>query len=95
MPIQCLEKKGVTAHLTAKNSPILIRGCPCLLIYIAAKKAVSVFDINVHMFFIDIFFFLDRSSKHKTKFKKQQELCGQKPHKILKSSSSRWLLLTT
>lgn len=86
--------KGVAAFVKEVQPSIVIQGCSCHLIHLAAKKAAAELKkVNVEHFFVELYYFLDKSSKRKNCFKLCQELCGTKLHKILKHVSVRWLSL--
>lgn len=85
--------KGVVAFLLKVQPSIISIGCPCHLLHLAAKKAsVELKSVNVKDFLIHLYY-LDKSSKQKSNFKLCQEVCGLKPHKILKYVRTRWLSL--
>ena len=54
---------GVAAHVQKKNPSVHIQGCPCHLLHIAAKKGASALRINLEEAIIDIFYYLENSSK--------------------------------
>ena len=54
---------GVAAHVQKRNPSFHIQGCPCHLLHIAAKKGASALRINLEEAIIDIFYYLENSSK--------------------------------
>nr|XP_015930873.1 uncharacterized protein LOC107457258 [Parasteatoda tepidariorum] len=86
--------KGVVSFIKKEQPNIVIQGCSCHYIHLAAKKGTAELkQVNVEQFLIQLYYFLDKSSKRKHSFKLCQELFGTKPHKIFKYVSTRWLSL--
>lgn len=85
--------KGVFSFCNTKNPSMILQGCSCHLIHLAAQKASSQLCVNIEQFLVQIFYFLEKSSKRLNTLKVYQELCGTKSHKILKCVSTRWLSL--
>ena len=85
--------KGVAAFMKEKQKQLYIAGCLCHLIHLAAEKAYHMLPGNMEELLIDIFFYLDKSSKRHQSLKKFQILCSIDTHKILKHVSTRWLSL--
>lgn len=85
--------KGVFSFCKAKHPSIILQRCSCHLIHLAAQKAAAQLSINIEQFLVQVFYFLEKSSKRLNTLKSHQELCGNKPHKILKCVSTRWLSL--
>lgn len=61
--------------------------------HLAAGKAAKQLPIQVDELLIDIFYFLEKSSKRKQKLKSFQRKAGVPEHKILKHVPTRWLSL--
>ncbi|XP_072173823.1 uncharacterized protein [Diadema setosum] len=85
--------KGVAAYLQRRAPSVFIAGCPCHLMHLAAGKAAKQLPVQVDELLIDIFYFLEKSSKRKQKFKSFQRKAGVPEHKIVKHVSTRWLSL--
>ncbi|KAK6171726.1 hypothetical protein SNE40_018164 [Patella caerulea] len=77
-------KKGVAAFITEMAPAVYIAGCSCHLIHLAVQK---------DQLLVDIFYYLEKSSKRKQALKANQEQEGLPQHKILKHVSTRWLSL--
>ena len=90
-PVMIGKKSGVASVLTEANPNIFIVGCPCHLINLAAQKAAACLPVNVDEILIDIFYYLDKSSKRKQSFAKFQKLHDAEQHKFLKHICTRWL----
>lgn len=86
--------KGVVSFIKKEQPLLHVQGCACHLIHIAAQKGVNSFqNFDTEKFVIDIYYYLQKSSKRQAAFKLCQNLYGDKPHKILKYVSTRWLSL--
>lgn len=86
--------KGVSSFMSKVNENIHVQGCACHLVHLAAQKGCGgLKNINVEQFLIDIYYYLQKSSKRKHILKMCQKVFGEKPHKILKYVSTRWLSL--
>lgn len=83
--------KGVAKFVCDQNCNIFIRGCLCHLIHIAAKKAAAELKLDVEELLIDIYYYLDKSSKRNCELKEFQLFCEIKTHKIIKHVATRWL----
>lgn len=87
------EKKGVAAFVLKKNKDIFVTGCTCHLIHLSASKAALKLSVKVDELLIDIFYYLEQSSKRKKMLAEFQSLHGADTLKILKHCSTRWLSL--
>lgn len=86
--------KGVAAFLKKVQPHIRIQTCSCHLLHLAAQRGVKSFrHFDAEEFVMDIYYFLQKSSKRQSTFKLCQNIYGTKPHKILKYVSTRWLSL--
>ncbi|XP_063743299.1 uncharacterized protein LOC134866984 [Eleginops maclovinus] len=86
-------KAGTAGYINKKNSAVYVLGCPCHLIHLAAEKAAAQLPVSIEELLVDIYFYLDKSSKRKQGLKKFQDLCGVEMRKIVKHVSTRWLSL--
>lgn len=68
-------------------------GCACHLMHLAASKAAKCVPVNVEDPLIDIYYYLEKSSKRKQSFKEMQIKYEVPMKKILKHVSTRWLSL--
>lgn len=87
------ETSGVAAHLHSINENISIIGCPCHRLNLAALKAANSLPHKIDQLLIDIYFFLDKSSKRVARLKELQGILGCESHEILKHVNTRWLSL--
>ena len=85
--------KGVAKFVADQNGSVFISGCPCHLVHIAAHKAAEKLPIKFEDLLIDIYYYLDKSSKRNLELKNCQLMCEIKAHKILKHVATRWLSL--
>jgi len=58
---------GVGTHIKNKIPIHII--CPCHLLHIAAKTATKQLHVDIEEALVDIFFYLDKSSKRKKEFR--------------------------
>ena len=86
-------KKGVAAYIRQKQPKIFVLGCVCHLLNIASEKASSKLGFPLDQLIIDIYYFLEKSSKRHKDLKKMQVDCGLADHKFLKHVCTRWLSL--
>ncbi|KAK7504777.1 hypothetical protein BaRGS_00003805 [Batillaria attramentaria] len=84
-------EKGVYGCMAKENPNVYLSGCVCHLIHIAAEKGASCLPLDVGRLLIDVYYFLERSSKRLATFKCMQVLHNLKETKILKHVSTRWL----
>lgn len=92
-PVMIGNKNGVAAILKKENKDLIVMGCPCHLIHLAAEKAAKSLPVAVDDVLIDIFYYLERSSKRKEELKELQKKFDAESHKILKHVCTRWLSL--
>lgn len=59
-------KNGVVAVLTEANENVIIIGCPCHLINIAAEKAASCLPAKVDEVLVDVFFLFGKECEEKS-----------------------------
>lgn len=86
------EHKGVGAFIKKANSNIVIHGCACHLIHLAAKHATKkCADFNIENFLVDVFYYLKKSTKRINLLKLCEEACDLEDRKILKYGATRWL----
>ena len=83
--------KGVAAFLKSYNPELLLIGCSCHLLHLAAEKAAATLPVSVDELLVDVFYYFDKSAKRKDELKQFQELCSQPYRKILKHICTRWL----
>lgn len=93
-PVMLGEKNGVAHHLKQQHSELIIIGCVCHLLNLAANKAAVVLPVEIEQIAIDIFYYLERSANRKESLKKFQCLHDTEIRKILKHVSTRWLSLS-
>ena len=61
--------------------------------HIAAGRAANQLPVRVDDLLVDVYFYLEKSSKRKQEFKDFQKKAGVPLHKVLKHVSTRWLSL--
>ena len=92
-PVMVGSKNGVAANLKKHNPNMHIMGCICHLINIAAEKGSASLPILIDEYLVDIFYYLEKSTKRKEKLIKFQKLHDVETKKILKPVCTRWLSL--
>ena len=83
--------KGVASFIHKQNTDCYVVGCPCHMIHNTAKKAAKALPIALDELLVDIYYYLEKSSKRIRGVKHLQELCGKPTRKILKHAPTRWL----
>jgi len=92
-PVMIGHKSGVAAVLKSKNQELIVIGCICHLINLAAEKATNSLPVAIEDYLIDIFYYLEKSAKRKEELKELQSLYDVGHQKILKHVCTRWLSL--
>ena len=87
--------KGVVTHVIKKCPNVAAIGCPCHLIHLVAQWAASQLPVYIEDLLVDIYYYLEKSTKHHQELKKCQLLCDAATQKILKHVSTRSLSLGT
>ncbi|XP_069109729.1 uncharacterized protein [Argopecten irradians] len=85
--------KGVLAFVKKENENIYFIGCPCHLIHLAAEKGANVLPLSIEDQLIQVYYYLDKSSKRQKVLQNLQKLNDVEVRKILKHVSTRWLSL--
>ena len=82
---------GVFGYMLKQHSEMYLSGCVCHLIHIAAEKGAASLPFNISQLLVDVFYYLDKSSKRQGDLKCFQLLHDMKETKILKHVATRWL----
>lgn len=69
------------------------QGCVCHLSNLCLLAGVNALPVDVDDFFVDLFYFFNKSTKRKEEFCEFQEFTGTKELKIIKHCKTRWLSL--
>ena len=85
------KSSGVAAYLCQKAPAVYMLLCACHLTHLAASKAADTLNVKVEELLVDIYYYLDKSSKRHQQLKHFQALCNVETHKVLKHVSVRWL----
>ncbi|XP_077422813.1 uncharacterized protein LOC144052536 [Vanacampus margaritifer] len=86
-------KKGVASFITEKSPSAYIAGCSCHLIHLAVQRGAKQLPVKLDDLLVDVFYYLEKSSKRKQALRQFQEEEGLPKAKILKHVSTRWLSL--
>lgn len=90
------KNKGLAAFISNDSPHVKFMGCCCHLLHRALQKASKgAIPVDIEFFVIQIYYYLDKSSKRKHELVAYQQLCNEKVHKILKHVNTRWLSLET
>ena len=65
----------------------------CHLCNLCLLAGVTVLPIDVDDFFVDLYYYFEKSSKRKEELREFQEFTGTKELKIIKHCKTRWLSL--
>ncbi|XP_042147359.1 uncharacterized protein LOC121836509 [Ixodes scapularis] len=87
------KKIGVAAVLKEAQPNLIVVGCPCHLINLAARKGAACFPVKVDEILVDVFFYLEKSVKRKDRLKDFQRIHDIEVRKVLKHVPTRWLSL--
>ncbi|KAH6933520.1 hypothetical protein HPB50_015893 [Hyalomma asiaticum] len=86
------KKNGMAAVLKEAQENLIVVGCPCHLINLAAKKAACL-PAKFDEVLVDIFFYLEKSAKRKDRLVEFQGMHNTEVRKILKHVPMWWLSL--
>ena len=79
------KNKELTAFISNKNPHVKFIECCCHLLHRALQKASKVaIPVDIEIFFIRIYYYIDKRSKRKHELVAYQQVCNEKIHKILK-----------
>ncbi|KAL3244110.1 hypothetical protein MRX96_047301 [Rhipicephalus microplus] len=92
MPMSA-EKNGVAAGLKEAQDNLIVVGCPCHLINLAAEKGAACLPAKFDEVLVDIFYYLKKSAKRKDRLVEFQGMHNTEVRNILKHVPTRWLSL--
>ena len=84
---------SVLSRIKQKQPDVFSQGCVCHLSNLCLLAGVKLLPIDVDDFFVDLFYYFDKSSKRKEELHEFQEFTGTKELKIIKHCKTRWLSL--
>ncbi|XP_033726452.1 uncharacterized protein LOC117316076 [Pecten maximus] len=87
------KNKGVVSYLRNHQQELILVGCPCHLIHLAAKKATSALPFKADDLLVDIYYYFEMSAKRRQELQEFQMASSGETRKILKHVSTRWLSL--
>lgn len=61
-------EKGVKAFIEKEVPSVITIGCPCHLIHLAAGKAAGQLSVDVEGLLIDVYYYMEKSTKLHTRF---------------------------
>lgn len=84
---------SVLSRIKQKQSKVFSIGCVCHLASLCLTAGIKALPLDVDDFFVDLYYFFDKSAKRKEEFRAFQDFVGVKELKILKHCPTRWLSL--
>ena len=91
------EHNSIKTRAKEKNEDIVIAGCPCHILHNASSKAAMAFSevtgFDVEDLCVDVFYWLEKSSKRKSILKEYYQFCDIEYEEVIKFISTRWLCL--
>lgn len=84
---------SVASRLRENFEGIVINKCVCHSLHLVVSQACKVIPRICEDMARDIYNFFKNSAKRQTELKEFQHFCEVEPHKILKTSQTRWLSL--
>ena len=72
---------------------VFSQGCVCHLANLCLLAGVQTLPVDVDDFFVDLYYYFDKSAKRKEEFHEFQLFTGVKEMKIIKHCKTRWLSL--
>ena len=86
-------KSGVYGHLREIHEHLYLTGCVCHRYDLAADWAIRQLPKDIEKFFLDIYYFMEKSSDRLQQFKSYQLSCGTPVTAVVKHCPTRWLSL--
>ena len=84
---------SVLSRIKSKQPGVFSQGCVCHLSNLCLLAGVKALPIDVDDFFVDLFYFFNKSTKRKEEFREFQEFTETAQLKIIKHCKTRWLSL--
>ena len=84
---------SVLSRVKSKQAGVFSQGCVCHLSNLCLLAGVKALPVDIDDFFVDLFYFFNKSAKRKDEFREFQEFTGTKELKIIKHCKTRWLSL--
>jgi hypothetical protein len=84
---------SVLSRVKSEQPKVFSLGCTCHLANLCLLSGVRNLPIDIDDFFVDLYYFFDKSAKRKHEFREFQEFTSTKELKIIKHCKTRWLSL--
>ena len=81
---------GVVAHIVKQCPSIAVIGCACHLIHLAAQKPAGELPVDIEDFLVDVYYYLEKSTKQHQNIKKCQVLCDVTTRENPEACEHRW-----
>ena len=84
---------SVLSRVKTKQPGVFSQGCVCHLANLCLLQGIKCLPLDVDDFFVDLFYYFDKSFKRKEELHEFQDFTGTQQLKILKHCKTRWLSL--
>lgn len=84
---------SVLSRVKDVQPKVFSQGCVCHLANLCLLAGVQTLPVDVDDFFVDLYYYFDKSAKRKEEFHEFQVFTGVKEVKIIKHCKTRWLSL--
>ena len=84
---------SVLSRVKNKQPNVFSQGCVCHLSNLCLLAGVKVLPNDIDDFFVDLYYFFNKSAKRKEEFREFQEFTNTKQLKVLKHVKTHWLSL--
>lgn len=84
---------SVLSRVKTKQPRVFSQGCVCHLANLCLLQGIKCLPIDIDDFFVDLFYYFDKSFKRKEKLCEFQDFTGTQQLKVLKHCKTRWLSL--
>ena len=84
---------SVLSPVKGKQPGVFSQGCVCHLANLCLLQGIKYLPVEVDDFFVDLFYYFEKSFKRKEQLREFQEFSGTQQLKVLKHCTTRWLSL--
>ena len=85
------KESGLYGRMLKEHPQLYLSGCVCHLIHIAAEHGAGCFPFSPSQLLVDVYYYLEKSSKRLSALKVIQVMQDIEEQSILKHVSTRWL----
>ena len=87
------KRNSVLSRVKTKQPKVFSLGCVCHLANLCLLAGAKALPIDIDDFFVDLYYYFDKSAKRKEVYREFQEFTGVQALKIVKHCKTRWLSL--